>query len=374
MVAKLNKKLVSISLLVALCMPLSSTHAATDQDANVDGGLSVGRCIQKGNVDFVAFLNTLIFNDSFVDGVIEPWKDVLTRNQCHSTDISILIKQQDKIRAYIRDAFLTCKNEKVPSLKKALEELNIEIYYVRNSVDGKVIASMPFELLSTRHAENPESLYTSTAKLKTAIVDKYEGKVTLSKEELEALFVKLESKYKDRKNEYIKCENGSWKQVSEKWTEFINSAGGVGPAVKDAEKEIVGAAEKLVKSVDADSLKATYKGWVQVNLNNQDVEQGASDIVKKLESTLQTTGSGSISQKAFLDAIAIEKTNFNTNNLRSEMTTNFKALYKETSDSGTELLVTGLQDYDKTLQDSFPWLDKILKDAKSMNSRECPNK
>lgn len=373
---KIRKKIIAISLCLSILMPVSGAMAASsDTDANVEGGLSFARCIQKGNTDFVLFLNTFIFNDGFYDGVIEPWKDILMRNKCQSTDIGGLINQQDKVRQYIRDAFLTCKSEKVPALKRAMDELNIEIYYVRNIVDGGVVASMPFDLISTRQAENPETLKTSTVKIEADIKEKYSGKTVLSDSELDILIAKLHIKYKDRVNEYIVCKNDSWEQVSKKWKEFIDSAGGLGTAAKTAEKEIAGAAEKLVESINADSLKATYKGWLQININNLEAKEGLTDIANKFKQNAPTTGSsGTITQSALLDAISVSDTNYDLNKTRSEMNTKFKSLYKETSDSGTQLLVTGLDAYNTTLKDTFPILNKILEGTKDMNKRQCPGK
>lgn len=373
------KKTVIISVIIAIFMPFSGVNsvyaASSDIDAGVDGGLSVGRCIQKGNLDFILFLNTLIFNDGFYDGIIEPWKDIFFRNKCHSTDISSLIKQQDKIRAYIRVAFLTCKNEKIPVLKTALEKFNIEIYYVRHVVDGTIVATLPFDLLSTRMAENPDSLYISKEKLYSDIVAKYQGKTTLSSGDLDLLFAKLDLKYKDKKKEYVICENGSWKRVAEKWKEFINTAGGLGPAVEKSAKEIGGAAEKLVESVNADSLKASYKGWLQVNVNNMEAEEGVLEIAEKLSKNVPGSGTtGTITQSALLDAIEISGTQHDIDKKRLEMSAHFHSLYRETSDAGTELLVTNLDNYNTILKDSFPILNKLLEGAKMMNNRQCPGK
>ncbi len=372
----IRKKIIAISLCLSILMPASGAMAASsDTDANVEGGLSFARCIQKGNTDFILFLNTFIFNDGFYDGVIEPWKDILMRNKCQSTDIGGLILQQDKMRQYIRDAFLTCKSEKVPALKRAMDEVKIEIYYVRNIVDGSVVASMPFDLISTRKAENADSLKTSTAKIEGDIKEKYSGKIVLSETELDILIAKLHVKYKDRVNEYIVCKNDAWEQVSKKWKEFVDSAGGLGTAAKTAKKEIAGAAEKLVESVNANSLKATYKGWLQININNLDAKEGIADIAEKFKQNAPTTGSsGTITQSALLDAISVSDINYDLKKTRSEMNTKFKSLYKETSDSGTRLLVTGLDTYNTTLKHTFPILDKILQGAKDMNKRQCPGK
>ena len=353
-------------------------------DPYVDGDISVGGCLAEGNVDFGLFLNTFIYNDGFNDGIIEPWKDILERNQCHSTDISALIKQQDKIRKYIRDAFLTCNNEKLPVLKVAFDKLNIEIYYARNVVDGKIIASLPFDLVSTRTAEleegelesgNYNSLYYPSEKLYADIVEKYAGKTTLSTKELDLFFSKLEFKYQDRKKEYVICTNDSWEVVAEKWDEFINSAGGIAPAWDKAEKSIGGATEKLVESATDGGLKAWYAGRLAMDFNNMGQKQGFEELADQfLEYVPDIDFDATLTQSAMLDAIGTANFEYNVQKLRQEMSSYYESLYLDTSDAGLEAVLLNLEEYNKILSDSFKPLDEVLTGTKMMNSRQCPGK
>jgi sugar-specific transcriptional regulator TrmB len=347
-------------------------------DPYVDGNISVGGCLAEGNIDFGLFLNTFIYNDGFYDGVIEPWKDILERNQCHSTDISSLIKQQDKIRKYIRDAFLTCNNEKIPSLKVAFEKLNIEIYYARNVVDGKIIATLPFDLLSTRTAELEEgelesgdysSLYYPSDKLYADIIEKYAGKTTLSTKELDLFFSKLEFKYQDRKKEYVICTNDSWAIVAEKWEEFINSAGGIAPAWKKAEKSIGGASEKLVESATDTGLGVWYAS--ELAILELDVEEFTDQF---LEYVPDIDFDSTLTQGAMLDAVGTANFEYNVQKLRQEMSSYYESLYLDTSNAGLEAVLLSLEEYNKILSDSFKPLDEVLTGTKMMNNRQCPGK
>lgn len=132
--------------------------AQDDIDAFVGGELSVGRCAAKGNIDFELFLNASSYSDGFYESFFEPWKDILDRNQCHSVDVGNLVKQRDSIRKFIRDAFLTCNTERLPSLEQAFWKLNAEIYYVRHVVDEDVVSGLPNNVLAGKMEKEPDFL------------------------------------------------------------------------------------------------------------------------------------------------------------------------------------------------------------------------
>src|SRR3990167_7168103 len=133
-------KKISCSLLVSFLISsflFSTTTFAeeiSDNDPYADGKLSLIKCIQKGGLDFWAFWDSVIYSDNLSEGVIEPWNDVLELNQCHSSDVLMLAKKQDALRKAIRDAFMTCNTQKIPSLKEKFLRITAEIYYVRHVV------------------------------------------------------------------------------------------------------------------------------------------------------------------------------------------------------------------------------------------------
>lgn len=374
--SKFKRVLISYFLIVIIfSISISPAYAVDDKtnsDPYVDGKLSVGKCVKKGNLDFLLFLNTLIYSDGFYEGVVEPWKDVLMRNKCHATDVSGLIKQQDKIRKSIRDAFLTCNTQKLPPLEKAFDKLNAEIYYVRHVIDGKIVLSLPFDILSTRMIGDPDSLYTPKSQLYAEMKEKYVNK-TLTIDEFDLLFSKLDFKYQDRKNTYIICENDSWKAVAEKFEEFINTAGGITPAWNEAKKAVGRRAEKIVESVTDGGLEAWYEGRFKLNLNNLPFKEGLSEIGGNMDKYLPNF-EGAPSQGAFLEAMAVVDKAYDLDKIREEMASNYYSLYKETSDAGIQSLVEGLTGYNKIILDSFKPLDALLKGTKFMNSKQCPGK
>lgn len=361
-------------LLVIFSVFESGAYAIDNSDPyDSEGNLSLNKCIKKGNLDFLLFLNTLIYNDGFYEGVIEPWKDVLARNKCHATDVSGLIKQQDKIRKYIRDAFLTCNTQKLPPLEKAFDKLNIEIYYVRHVIDGNIVLSLPYDILSTRMIGDPQSLYVPKDELYSKMKEKYVGKTTLTLDEFDLLFGKLDFKYQDRKNTYIICENDTWGAVAEKFEEFVNTAGGITPAWNEAKKAVGRRAEKIVESVTDGGLEAWYAGRFNMNLNNLPFMEGLSEIGENIDKYLPNL-EGPPTQGALIDATSVADKAYKLDKIREEMSSDFYSLYKETADAGVQLLVEGLKNYNTIIINSYKPLDTLLEGTEKMNSRQCPGK
>lgn len=341
-------------------------------DPYIGDNLSMAKCFAKGNTDILLFLNTIIFNDGIKEGIIEPWKDVLSRNKCQMIDVVSLIKQQDKIRKYIRDAFLTCNNQKLDSLKRAFNTLNAEIYYVRHVVDGSIVISLPYDILSTRILEDPESMFYPTQKLYNEMFERYVNGGDFEKGEFDVFFAKLGFKYKDRKNTYVLCENDSWEEVSQKWSEFIESIGGLAPAWKNLEKGIAGRAEKIVEATTDQGIVAYLSGIIQINLNNMALKPGFEEVLNSIEKYVPNVDVPTQSQ--LLRALDSADSTYNTAQMRQSLVSEFEVLYKDINDSGVSIIVNELDLLNETLDDSFSPLNGILDCSRMMNFRQCPQK
>ncbi|MEK7672243.1 MAG: hypothetical protein AAB373_00005, partial [Patescibacteria group bacterium] len=264
-------------------MNFASAAEVNNTDPSTDGKLSLIKCIDKGNLDFLTFLKAATLSDGVTEGFFEPWVDVIYRNQCHSMDVYGLIKQQDKVRMAIRDALLTCQKEKMPQLKRAFTRLNAEIYYVRHIVDASLITRLPSEITE----EFRESLYTDRNKLYGEMAEKYIGEDGLTQQELDMFFIGLEAKYEGRKASYIVCEKSSWETVGEKWEEFMKFFSD-GAGVIEAGESISANAEKLgeelatIKTVELFTGEEGFTDYVtsftKVTLNGLPVKDGLSEI------------------------------------------------------------------------------------------------
>ncbi len=348
--------------------------AADDTDPYVDGELSLSKCVQKGNTDFLLFLDTIIFMNGFFEGVVEPFKDIVMRNQCQSTDIMSLLNQSTKLRSAIRDAFLTCKNEKMPAMRKAFFSLIAEIYYVRHVVDGSIIISLPYDLVVV----DPSSYLYPTSTLRAEMKEMYVRKAILTDDDFNKLFNQLETKYSERKLTYIVCDDSSWSVVVEKFNEFIDSLGGLAPAWKDFEKGVKGRAEKLVESVTDGGVEAWTTGKFQFNFNSMDSEVGFDDVTENIGdyipvySALNETKSPTI--QTVLNAVGVVEDQLKLDEMRLKMETTYELLYKDISDESLSVLMLELDDLNQTVDDSFDILYFIRNCSRKINERQCPGK
>lgn len=354
---------------------LSITAQAANDDKSAvdpykDGGLSVGSCIVKGNLNFIGFLKSATFSDGILDGMIEPLNDVIKRNQCQSSDILMLIKQRDKVRKQIRNAFFTCSSQKVPTLKRSFASVNAEIYYARHVVDGAIVISLPYELLSTRMLENEDSLYTPKAKLYQDMFDRYVDNGDLTQSEFDLLFNKLETKYKTKKKKYVICDGGAWDQVSAKFKEFVETAGGITPAWKDLSRGVKGSAMRVAKTATETSFKNWITGIVAVNLNNEALRPGFKSILENAARYVPSGGTPTIS--SVLEAVTKESRSHNVDNIRSAISGNFETLYKGASDEATQSFVTAVDNLNTAIIEAQGPLDKLRGCSSTINDRQCP--
>ncbi len=343
----------------------------SDLQPTEGGNLSPAKCLAKGNLDFILFLRASIFSDGISGGIMEMWNDVLYRNKCHTSDIADLVNQRDKMRMYIRDAFITCNTAKLPQLKKNYDELGAEFYYVRNVINKKVAINLPYDILSTRMAQNPDELFYPKEKLYAEMKTKYTSNKSMSDQDFEKMYSKFETKYQTRKKSYIICENSSWEGVSKKWDEFLKTLGGTAPAAKDVKKSMAQRSEKIVESATDKTLTEYLSGIISINLNNLSPKEGTSRIIDRLSKSVPL-GTGGITPEQATNAISKTDKAYDLKLLREEMSSHFYVRYKEVSDNSVGIFVQSLSDLNKALTDTLKPLENLLGCTKLVNSKQCP--
>lgn len=371
------KKLIYNLLIVTLLLNASvgSAHAA-DKDLipfDDNGNLVVAQCVAKGNLEFAEFLKAMTFSDGILDSAVEPFNDFLYRNQCQGNDVVSLINQRDKVRGFLRDAFLTCNTEKLPQLKTAFNKLSAEIYYVRHVVDGRVVVNTPADILTTRMLESPETLFTPSATLEAAMKERYVDSNRIDASEFTNFFAQLENKYKDRKKNYIKCESSSWQEVEKRWNKFIDDVGGTKPAFENAKKGIGARSEKLVEALTDMSLKAYMQGLFTVNFNNLGGQLAVNQLLSDLDKRY-TPSSDVVTQSDLLGAIQGAERQYDVDKMRVQIGTTFEVLYKTVNDSASLTMVEELSDLDEVLKKSLKPLGQLKSCSDVINSRQCPIK
>jgi len=353
---------------------------ATDPYLNTNADLGIERCIAKGNVDFGLFLDSLIYSDGIYEGVIEPFNDVLFRNTCQALDISGLVKQRDKIKGYIREAFLTCKSEKVPNLKRALYEVNAEIYYARHIVDGMSLISIPFteqSVINTTYIYPREKLYKE-------MWEKYGDTGVFTQEKFNVLFNRLETKYADRKNNYVYCPNPSFELLSQKFSEFVNTAFGLAPAWEDMKSAVGGRAEKIWESATDFTYNNFLLNTINISINDQALLDTYDDIYEELQKQnpfpVVGTGPGNNTTQYYRNVTksevsqAANQKEFEQRVLtvQNSLKAKYSVLYKDTSDSSVELFLNELNSLEKAIVESFTPMNNVLSCVEYINGRQCP--
>lgn len=399
---KFFPKLALMLLLLLLTGSVAHAQTPAEIDPQTGEGLSVGRCIKKGGLDFSTFWSSVIYNDDLKEGVVEPWKDIFNRNQCHALDVLALSKQQDSIRSSIRDAFLTCDTDQLPNLKTAFHKLTAEIYYVRHIVDGGIVVNLPYDLLKHRFFQ--ESAIMDRTRIYNNMKKKYVKEDMLKQDQFDQLFLLLETKYgpgktpgeehdysEDRLNTYIDgCENSSWKAVGEKWEELkkhvTEDAGGLNSFSEGVSQSFAGLKEeagsiKIIDVIKGKMSLADYaKSFATANLNGLDFEEGLSEIVASVSEGkfFKTTPS----QEELLSVVAFSEQSFETQTIQTKMLNNFSVLYGNVSDESIEAFVNNLDGrltedptddgFIEILHNTYPQISDLEKAAKTMNDRECP--
>jgi hypothetical protein len=382
--------LIGIGIMLSTNSMVAYADPAT-QDSQ--GNLSVLRCLQKGNIDFGAFLSSMIYNDSFTEGIMEPWKDVLSRNSCQSSDIYQLIKQEDKIRSAIRDAFMTCNNQSVPQLKKAYQKMMVEIYYIRHIVDTGLLGRLP---VPAQSGVLKDSAVANPDQLKKDMIARYVKESFMSQKDFDLLYKKLVNKYADRQAKYLECSTSVWEPVGKKWDEFMKFfADGAG--LKDAKKTIVATAVgggkkndkgpslvneiKTAKFVELFTTKETVfefvKSNLQLNVNNltpTDALNEAQDYIKK-----HLGGSG-LTQSQYLQTTQGAEAKYQMEAGITQIKANFDARYKSAADGSMEQFINALDGRNlgtkeegtlSIINDSFTPLNDILSLTNKVKDRQC---
>lgn len=371
-------------------MPILSNVAIAETPAGSDpysgGSLSILRCAEQGGMDFGAFLDAMIYNDSLWEGIIEPWSDILYRNQCQANDVLALVKQQDKVRKAIRDSFMTCTTDKLPRLKSRYYALTAEIYYVRHVVDGGLVLSLPYDLLDTRFTD---AVRKSDTQMYKQMKEHYVSGSMIKSSDFDGIFKSLQTKYSQRIPTYINaCHQGNWQDVANKWTEFVTDWGGTKKALEKAGKNIsarAGALAKEVKTMEVakflnnESSFASYVGsFFEININGVPPKQALADISKALSNSLPL---GKLpTQASLLSEVSSNSTAFDFNKTETDLRNKFSVLYLNSSDEKIKEILNyldgrsskGVEGAIESIEASFPQLGEILSAAESMNDRQCP--
>lgn len=355
-------------------------------EATVGKGLSLAKCFAKGGWDFFLFMEAVWQEewDTPWEMFYEPWLDVLIMNSCQQVDILGLLKQRLKIREQIRGAFLTCNTQKLPGLKKAFAKMNAEIYYVRHIIKKEwgdymnyVGNLLPYDVLRQYLENEPEKLFADSQELFQDMQKRYVNDEELDQQEFELLFEVLETKYQERKKQFVICDENPWEQVVEKWHELEDTFSGFDEewqktVVNKWESGVVKAWNEMVELGVVGFLEKTFR----IGINNFDLVTGFNEIMGDVLKKYEESG---FSDSALQPTISEVQQGINyqaykkdLEQLKAEMSSEYYVLYQGATNATISEFMKELQAFNETLSNSLVPMEKVYKCVDKVSSRQCP--
>ena len=186
----MKKYLSTISIVTILMSTNTTIVSANNNDDAVKDGQQLIECMRKGKYDFLTFLKTSLPGNP-IETIENAWDDIFNKNSCHALAVLPLLEQKIAIRTAIRDVALSCSDSDPSELIKKHKEIDAEIYYVRNIVDGSFGLRLPYNLLSkfaNNAIVNRDDLYDEMS-------EKFISSKFFNQEEFDLLFLEFENNY-----------------------------------------------------------------------------------------------------------------------------------------------------------------------------------
>ena len=304
----------------------------------------------RGDRDFTAFLSSTV--DLSLDGTNEYFKDIFYRyptSYCQYLDVYDLIKRINKVQDQIRTAFENCSD--TTTLVYTYHKLEAELYYVRKVFDnGNVTPDN--QMMQQMHDEFVTN-------------DNY-----FSEDDMTKIYTLIKSKYAAKIAQgglYSSCsQNTSWDDLVNKWNEFYDSAGGFGPALKEASDGISKHWDKLAQTA------GDLKNWriadlVKVKINGLDFKEGLKQILDEL----RRNSPGGIH---IYDSLVAQQNSGNKVDekvLAAKYQAEYEILYKETGDEYTKQILNKLDLLNAIITKTYVQQNKAIQCLKNTNKRQC---
>jgi len=334
---------------------------------------------KKGNLELIAFLQTIIGFHGFTEGLIQPFID-LFRNECHAYDIVSLDNQQDTIKREIQNAFLMCDREKIPDMERAYYEIDAELYYVRHIVNTTLYSGVKETLgkvtMGVVDLERYDLQFTPKEKMYANMHSIYVEKSSkFSEEDFNEFFETLESKYKERMKTYVNCEKSGWKKVKEKLDEFIDNLGGLKEGFNELREEIGEGAEAIV--ISSKLSPSESKGFVEnmfaVSLNGVSLAEGINEIKDAiLKNDFWSGGLSTVEQSAVLNAVGSAREEYESNIDEAKLRAKYVSLYKSNTDEYLKEFLRAVDEMQFYLFKGISYLNETRACVQHMADKQCP--
>ena len=362
-----------ISLMIAILVIMGGAGIGQTSNHNAyakSDDMTLGQCV-KGIYELDTFFETVISFHGFFENFVEYWKDIVGRNECHSFDVLMLDKQQDKIKTRIQDAFLKCNNEKIPALEKAYYKLDAEIFYVRRLVSSSLSQGISLGF-SSADDEVDETKFTDLneiyAEMKTLYPPKFDGDTAFN-----SFFNSLNIKYSQRKYSYLNCPDNSWTEVSEKFKEFIENVGGLKTGVEGAKKNVNKEIERLKRNATMgppSSFKSILESSFKMKVNDLNAEDGFDEILDRAEELMP--GNSTPNLGAVFNATSRAREQQAALVERVKLREKYTLLYKNTSDATIEEFLDSISELESVVEETINYIDGTDSCVWSILNKQCP--
>ncbi|KKQ71508.1 MAG: hypothetical protein UT33_C0009G0099 [Candidatus Peregrinibacteria bacterium GW2011_GWC2_39_14] len=332
--------------------------------------------------DFDIFLSNLVSYDDFS----EYFKDIFSRNSCQRDDIFMLETLIQKQTKLIRQAYENCNNGILDKLTTKAYLLQVELMYLR-----KFALNNPDKAAGQPEMVANDLVYTN---LWTEFV---KNKKIFKDSQFIDVYKQIAAKYETKLDAYNNCVDVSWKDLTEKWDEFVAMRAGMTPAV-DRMKQSIQNKEKKINEAPPKSRANLMESLFALGINGVDAPQGLNEIVQeyqknkpgfmpdisevndpnnpaedkpKTESGSNTTGVGfdNLINKYASEAARYEKEKDST-----DVLTKYRFLYRDDADESIKALIEKIDDLNKTIEGTFPVEQNLFKCTKEIKAKQCKNK
>lgn len=298
--------------------------------------------------DWLTFISSVISYDGFT----EYWKDIFYRynkNICYYFDIDSLLKQIDKAREQIRNAFYTCDAARANSLKNRYYELEAELFFLRNFINIPQSEVMEIE---------DEKVYS---KLRDNFVI---NKSYFDDDKAKELFDKFKKDYKDRVKTYKDCKDPGIEMLINKWNSLKKSfkeMGDTGKSIKDHWEKSINAPNKRTGEF--------LGGFLDMRLNNLPIKKSAELIYNEIKKNLPTGGTPTLEDLQF--AIDINEEEYSKKVEQTSLIAEYEALFKHGGDALAKDFEDKIKELNKIIEDTYKPLEQLKACAKKTVDRQC---
>lgn len=328
---------------------LPAAHALTGFDTG--GSCPVSQRFHKWG-DFV------VHGLSYVDWW-ENWVDIFARNACQRDDIMSLQDQLEKLRQQIREKIYTCNDEGLDDLTAAEGRLQMELMYVRLVVDSDTerATGEPHDILKRNRVRIYRELYEDFVDSRKLFGESYFNEI----------FLQLESKYRERLQDYLVCSDPTWEELSQKWNTFVDHAAGITPAWDRLEQGAL-TQWKRVKDAPAERTGNFLGGFLDIKLNGLQPKQSLQDIIQKFQ---ENAPGGAASYLDVLAQADAERFRYRFEEDAVKRLARYEALYRHGSDDATRSFVERMALLNTVLKESFPLLENLHQCVADVAAKQC---